>query len=233
MLGKIIRIAAIILLGLTAVFSLLGGIGSTCVAFAAENWESMAAIVPFKWLYMIYVVLTIAASLYAVRATVNLVRNRPGAYREAILAILACLLLATAQVISSRLLRGKSMPNDIRVYVSFLALVVFLLLRIPRIWQQSGLDRPNTGGGTGLAAGPALFLSGVTVLTVHLWAGPTHSFGRVNFADVWHIQLTALGWALIAAGLLALGHELRRSTRVEKLEQTALEQMTQEQITHA
>jgi hypothetical protein len=220
MLGKILRIAAIILLGLTAVFSLLGGIGSTCVAFAAENYPSMSAIVPFKWLYVLFVILTIAAALYAVRATINLVRSKPGAYRQAIFAILACLSLALAQVVASRLLRGKSMPNDLRVYVSFLALVVLLLLRIPRLWQQSGLGQQDAGG-AGLASGAALFLGGVTVLTVHLWAGPTHTFGGVNFADVWHTQLTILGWGLIAASLLLLARGLDRSLKEEKLQQAA------------
>ena len=221
MLGKVLRIAAIILLGLTAVFSLLGGIGSTCVAFAAENWQSMAAIVPFKWLYMIYVVLTIGAALYALRATVNLVRNRPGAYRQALIAILACLVLASAQLITSRLLRGKSMPNDLRVYVSLLALVVFLLLRIPGVWQQSGMGRPDAGGSAGLAAGTALYVSGVTVLAVQLWAGPTHTFGGVNFADVWHVQLAILGWGLITGSLLAFGRGLVQSARAETRQQTA------------
>jgi hypothetical protein len=220
MLGKILRIVAIILLGLTAVFSLLGGIGSTCVAFAAEKYPSMTAIVPFKWLYVLYVFLTIAASLYAVRATINLARGRPGAYRQALIAILACLGLALAQVISSRLLRGKSMPNDLRVYISFLALVAFLLLRIPRLWQQSGLGRPD-GGGAGMASGAALFLSGAAVLTVHLWAGPTHTFGGVNFAQVWHTQLSLLGWGLIALSLWLLGRGLARSLNKEKLQQAA------------
>lgn len=220
MLGKILRIVAIILLGLTAVFSLLGGIGSTCVAFAAEKYPSMSAIVPYKWLYMLFVFLTIAASLYAVRATVNLIRGRPGAYRQALIAILACLGLALAQVISSRLLRGKSMPNDLRVYISFLALVVFLLLRIPRLWQQSGLGNPGSGG-AGLGAGAALFLSGATVLTVHLWAGPTHTFGGINFADVWHTQLSLLGWGLIVASLLVFAGGLARALKEEKLQQAA------------
>lgn len=221
MLGKILRITAIILLGLTAVFSLLGGIGSTCVAFAAEKYPSMSAIAPYKWLYMLYVVLTIAAALYAVSATVNLVRARPGAYRQAVLAILACLVLAAAQVISSRLLRGKSMPNDLRLYVSLLALAAFLLLRIPRIWQQSGLGAPGTRGGGGLAAGTALFLGGVTVLTVHLWAGPTHTINGFNFADVWHTQLSLLGWGLVSAGLTLFGRELARPLRTRELQPTA------------
>lgn len=219
MLGKIMRIVAIILLGLTAVVSLLAGIGTTCVAFAAEKFPSMAAIVPFKWLYILYFVLTVVASLYAVRATVNLVRGRTGAYKEAMIAILACLALAVAQVISSRLLRGKSMPNDVRIYVSLLALIAFLLLRIPRLWQQSGLGNPGSSSGSGLAAGTALFLSGVSVLTVHLWAGPTHTFGGVNFADVWHTQLSILGWGLVALSLASFAGWLSRSMRAEKRQQ--------------
>jgi hypothetical protein len=41
MFGKIARIIGIVLLGLTAVITLLGGIGTTCVALNAANYEGM------------------------------------------------------------------------------------------------------------------------------------------------------------------------------------------------
>ena len=138
-LGKTIRILAVILFGLTVVFSLMAGIGSTCVALGAEKYSSMAALTPYKWLYQILVVLTIAAALYGAKALVDLMKNRKAAFKEAFLAIIACLILALIQVIASRILRGKSMPNDLRVYISTFTLLVFLLLRMPTIYRQSGM----------------------------------------------------------------------------------------------
>ena len=38
----------------------------------------------------------------------------------------------------SRMLRGKSMPVDAVVYTTVLTLVIFLLFKIPAIWQ--GVD---------------------------------------------------------------------------------------------
>jgi hypothetical protein len=38
---KIIRITAIVLMGLTVAITLLGGIGSTCAAFLTENFASL------------------------------------------------------------------------------------------------------------------------------------------------------------------------------------------------
>ncbi len=202
-LGKVLRIAGIILLGLTAMFSLLGGIGTTCIAFAGAKFaaesESMAKLLPYAWLYQALVVFTIPAALYATYATARVVRNRPGAYRQALLAILACLILAAIQMTASRLLRGKSQPNDMRVYISLMALIVFLIFRLPGVWRQTGFGQPG-GDANGVAAGLALFLAGVLVLTVPQWAGPTHTFNSgINYADVWHTQLTGLGVLLVGA----------------------------------
>jgi hypothetical protein len=45
-MGKFLRFVGILLMGLTAAFTIMGGAGTTCVALAAENWPSMAAITP-------------------------------------------------------------------------------------------------------------------------------------------------------------------------------------------
>jgi len=213
LLGKIVRIVAIILFGLTVVFSLLGGIGTSCVALGAEKYESMRALVPYKWLYQLLVVVTIAASIYGIKALLNMVKNRPSAFKEALWALVACLALAVIQVAASRLLRGKSMPNDMRVYISLLTLIVFLVLRIPGVWNRSGMGQGDGDGGR-LAAGISLFICGAAILTVQWWAGPTHTWNGVNFADAWHVQLAVLGWVLVAGSMLPLvkvawGEELR------------------------
>jgi hypothetical protein len=217
-LGKILWGIAIVLLGLASIFNLLGGAGTSCVALAAENYESMAGIVPFKWLYVVFVVLTIAAAVLGIRATIAMVRRKAWSFRAAIIALLLALGLAALQIIASRLLRGKSQPNDMRFYITLITLLFFLVLRIPAIWKQLGLQQAGGSGEGGTAAGLAAIVMGVATLTVQYWAGPTHTFAGVNFADVWHTQLAVLGWGLLVGGAAALlVTELLRAARSQRL----------------
>ena len=176
----------------------------------------MAALTPFKWLYQLLAILAIGASLYGVKALVDLVKSQKASFREALVAVVACLILALAQVIASRILRGKSMPNDLRVYISVITLLVFLLLRIPSIRNSAGLELPGGNSGA-LSAGLSLFISGVTILTVQLWAGPSHTWEGINFADVWHVQLAMLGWGMVVGSLLPLRMAMRSMQDTAKL----------------
>jgi hypothetical protein len=202
MTAKIIRVVAIIMLALTAVIALMGGIGSTCLAFrtqayAAEDPTKWGPLVPFAWLYQILVFVTLAAAVYAVYATWQMLRAHPGAYRHAVLATLACLAVAAVQMFASRALRGASQPNDMRVYFSLLTLGVLALFQIPGI--KHGLPGASKDGGSGMAAGVSLFLAGVCALSVPMWAGSSHMVLGVNYADAFHTPMFILGGLLLLA----------------------------------
>lgn len=199
LLCKILRVTAIVLLGITVAFTLLGAIGSTCAAFAPERYDSMLPLAPYKWLYQLLVIISLAAGLAGIRALISLVRNAPSSYRDTLIFLLVGGGAALVQVVASRLLRGKSMPTDIRLYVTLLTLLVFLLLRIPGIWQGVGFTRGKSSPAS-LAGGIAAIVMGLLTLTVHLWAAPTHMLEGVNYADVWHVTLALLGWGLVLSG---------------------------------
>lgn len=200
-LGKVLRTIGLILLGLTAFFHLMGGIGTSCVAFGAEKYDSMTGIVPFKWLYQLFVVVTIAIAVYAIRATVNFGKAKQGSYRLAIIILVIGLVVSTIHVIASRMLRGNSMPNDARVYMNALTLIVFALFYLKGARQALGLDRPGDGEASGGGIGAAFVLMGFISLTVHLFAGPTHTWNGINYADVWHTELQFAGWGLVLLGI--------------------------------
>lgn len=203
-MGKVLRLAAILLLGLTAVFHLLGGIGTSCVALFAGRWDSMAALVQYQWLYIVFVLVTVALSLFAIQATFWLARGRRGSFRYAFLILLVSLMVSGAHMAASEILRGSSAPTSMRVYLNALTLVVFLLLGLPPIARFVRFEQPADPGGSA-AAGAALILMGISALTVQLWAGPTHTWADgVNYADVWHGQLTVTGWALVGIGAVAI-----------------------------
>jgi hypothetical protein len=199
-LGKILRIIGIVLFGLTVAFTLLGGIGSTCAALVAEGYDSMKPLVPYKWLYQLLVVLTVGIAIYGIKVTINLIRGKEGAYKGAIITLVVALLAGGIQMIASEILRGASAPTNMRVYFTIFTLVIFLLFRIPGIWEKIKFSNADESGGNGTAAGMAMFTAGVLKLTVHIWASPTHTWDGINYADVWHIQLMIVGWTLLAFG---------------------------------
>jgi hypothetical protein len=204
-LGKFLHFFGIVLMGLTAVLILLGGIGTTCVALGAENYESFASIAPYKWLYQISVVATILVGVLAIRATVNLVSGKTNAYRDSVIALGLGLVIGGIHMIASQALRGSSVPGNYIVYINAFTLLVFLLFRIPGIWEKVDFSHPKGKTDGGSAAGAAMIVAGVITLTVHLWVGPTHTMGGVNYADIWHTQLTIAGWLLILVGSALAG----------------------------
>lgn len=215
MLGKSLRFVGIILLGLTAVITLLGGIGTTCVALDATRYEGMEAIARYQWLYIIYVIAGIGIGIVGIWATYLLLKARPRAYRMALAALLSGLVIGGLHMATSRALRGSSMPKDFIVYATALTLLVFLLFRLPGIRERVKL----TGGDdhtTGLGASAALLVAGIAILTVELWAGPNHMIDGVNYAGAWSTQLTRLGTLLVMAGT-SLGIWLLRSAESRKI----------------
>jgi hypothetical protein len=207
-LYKIIRITAIILMSLTVAFTLLGGIGSTCAAFLTENFAAMSSLLPYRWLYQLLVIVSVAIGLGGIRALVGLVKGKAWAYRETLLVLCLGGLTALIQVVASRLLRGASMPTDVRLYITALTLIVFLLLRLPGVWEKLNFAYQEGGHQSGMAGGLTAISLGLMVLTVHLWAKPSHTFDGTNYLSVWSLPLTAAGWALAIFGAALLAKSI-------------------------
>lgn len=131
-------------------------------------------------------------------AAAALVQGKPYAYRNAIIVLLTGLHMAT-----SRALRGSSMPKDFIVYATALTLIVYLLFRIPGIWQRINLDRKDDHSSS-LGAGASLIVCGIVALTVQFLAGPSHIINGVNYADVWHTKLAIFGWLTVLLGSTVL-----------------------------
>jgi hypothetical protein len=198
---KILRFIAILFMSLTAVFTILGGIGTTCVALAAENYDSMTALVPYKWLYVLFVLATVAIGVMGARAVVLLVKGMANAYRYSIIALVAGVIVGVIHMLVSRSLRGSSMPVDAVVYTTAITLIIFLCLRIPGVWEKVDWSRTQNKE-TDRSSGVAAIVCGILCLSIQIWMGPTHTFGGVNYADAFHAAMNMVGWGLILAGIL-------------------------------
>jgi hypothetical protein len=199
--GRSVRIVAIILLALATAFNLLGGIGTFCVATNPTGWgPSMAKLASVQWLYILLMITAIIAAVWGIFVTVALARGGGHAYRDALIVLIASLVIAGVQTFVSIALRGKGAPQNMRFYFTALVVIVFLLLRLPPLWKLIG-GFTATGGKGGFATptGLAAFWSGLIVLTTPLWASPTHI--GPDGAQWVNVIRTPL---LVGGGLLAL-----------------------------
>lgn len=204
--AKFLHFIGIVLMGLTGGFTLLGGIGTTCAALFPTKFGSMAALAPFQWLYILFVITGIAIGLWGLWATVKLVRGASDSYKMSLQALIAGVLIGGLHIYMSRMLRGTSMPVDAVVYTTALTLVIFLIFRIPFIWQGITFDKGYTRSNLP-AGGAAAILLGIMTLTIQYTMGSTHTWGGVNYADAFNtaMTLTGLGLLLVGAGLLISG----------------------------
>jgi hypothetical protein len=210
--AKFLRFIGIVLMGLTGGFTLLGGIGTTCAALFPANYESMAPLAPFQWLYILFVLTGIALGIWGIWATVKLVRGASDSYKMSMQALAAGVVIGFIHIYTSRSLRGSSMPVDAVVYTTLLTLVIFLLFRIPFIWQGVDFTRVNTKSNLP-AGGAAAILLGVMTLTIQYTMASTHTWGGVNYADVFNVSMTVVGLLLMGLGIF-LGMLMKMERRL-------------------
>jgi hypothetical protein len=208
-LAKFLRFVGILLMGLTAGFTLLGGAGTTCVALAPTSYENFVALAPFQWLYIVFVLVGILLGVLGIRATIQLIRAAPTSYRDALVVLAAGVLVGGIHIAVSRALRGKSMPVDAVVYTTVLTLIIFLLFRIPSIWQGVDFTRGSARANRP-AGGAAAIILGLLTLTIQYTMGPTHTWNGVNYADAFNLWMAGMG-----AACLLLGIGILISTRLQ------------------
>lgn len=193
-----LRITAIVFLALTAAMTLLGAIGTTCVAFNAENYgPRMAPLIPVKPVFQLLVFVSLAAGLFGVYGIVRLARGKRNSYAQVLAFLVVGLVASAVQFYFSLTLRGSTAPNNMRLYFTGLTLAVLLLLRLPPIWERTSFERGNPGGGLPGAGGVALFACGLVTISTPAWAASTHIIDGWNTANV-------LLWPLLLAGAVMM-----------------------------
>lgn len=206
-IGKILRVSAILLIGLTAAMNVLGGAGTSCVAFSSNIGYRMAfkELMDIRWLYQGLVITTVIIGLLGFWATIQLVRGGPRVYRYALIVLAIGTILAGVQYGTSLSLRGKAAPANVKFYLNLLTLLAFLALSLPGMRDR--VTFPSGGGGKAektASAGMAAIVVGIIILTVFDWAAPSHSLNGENWVYVFYKPLIISGAAFLLGGLGAL-----------------------------
>ena len=151
-----------------------------------------------------------------IRAVVRLIKGHPNAYRCSLVALVAGTIIGVIHMVVSRNLRGSSMPVDGVVYTTVITLIIFLIIRIPGIWEKVDFSKAKRQDSQ-RHGGAAAIIVGALCLTIQYLMAPTHTMnGGINYGDAFHLSMSVIGWGLAVFGaaiITTLGLRSRNRTR--------------------
>jgi hypothetical protein len=218
------RGALALLMGASTVMTILGAVGTACLAWNGNLYPPQAFgwIVPYMSTYQLLVYVSLAAGIALAVVTYALARGDKWFYIGALIFLVLAGGAAAYQMYLTSSLKKISFsaaaPTNIRFYITALTLLVLLIARIPSVWNKSGLGNRGNGKGNFTAPiGLVLLLTGFLLLTAPLWASPEHVVDGVNYVLVLAVPLVVNGAAMMlsGAGVLFLPRLISRRVAVD------------------
>jgi hypothetical protein len=202
------RGALALLLGASTVMTILGAVGTACLAWNGNLYPPQAFgwIVPHMPTYQMLVYVSLAAGIALAVVTYALARGDKWFYIGALIFLVIAGGAAAYQMYLTSSLKKISFfataPTNVRFYITALTLIVLLIVRTPGVWDKSGLGKPGDGKGNFTALiGLVLLLTGFLLLTALLWASPEHVVDGVNYVLALEVPLIVNGVAMILGGV--------------------------------
>ena len=143
-LGKILRVIAIVLMGLTTAMNIFGGGGTTCAAFLTKNYPPYWKIInPFdvQWLWQLFVVLTLAIGIAGIVVTVQLVRGKKNGYHNAVNLLVVGSIWNGIHVYASCHSPYFGHAGTLVFMLNLITLIYFLMLLIPGLRERVNFTR--------------------------------------------------------------------------------------------
>ena len=207
-LGKILRIIAIVFMGLTAAMNIFSGAGTTCAAFLTKDFPPYWVLITsgVQWLFQTFVVFTLLFGLLGIWAVIQLVRGKENAYRNALILLILGTLVNGVHVYASNHYLDNIMPIAVTFFLNLITLIYFLILKIPGL--KVNFSRANDANDKEMASGMTAIIAGIVALTMPVWAGPTHMFDGGNYINDYLVYVNFAGVALTLGGVTLILHVL-------------------------
>ncbi|MFA5537341.1 MAG: hypothetical protein WDA53_09250 [Bacillota bacterium] len=202
-----IRGLIIVFLGATALFNMSSGIGTTCLAFDAASYPPFKKLADYATFYQASVYLYTLAGFALVIITYAFIRAEKWAFWSAVGVVLVSGVYSVIHVYLSRMLRGSSLPNDIRMIADIATLIVLIIVRLPFIWNKIDLTKKPEGDASyAIPTGAAFLVSGILLFFVPMMSASSHTIDGVNLAATLQPQINIIASLLvvIGGGLIAL-----------------------------
>lgn len=207
--GAIWRGVLVVAMGLTTVMTLLGAVGTACLAWNGQFYgPTFKWIVPYMPTYQMLVYVSLVAGVAATLVCYAIVRGDKWFYIGGLITLLVAGGAAGVQMFYTSSLKQISFfatpPTNIRFYITAATLVLFLVIRYPGIWNALNFNSASRRGNLGTPTGIAAIVAGLAMVTTPLWAGESHMLEGHNLVDTLELPLLFDGGALIVAGVCLL-----------------------------
>lgn len=202
-LSSRIQLLLAITMSLVAVFSLTSGVGTVCLAFRATNWRPFAHLAEYATAYQTITIATLIVGFVASIIAYAFIRGEKWAYLAALITVVVGLIFGIWHIQTSLTARGSATPGNLKVYVDAVALIILLIIRIPKIWNKLDLTNPmgKNKGSFNNPVGMAFAFVGLGLVSTPLYAGPSHTFDGVNYVEYLLPELYIVGGIFMVAGI--------------------------------
>ncbi len=203
-MGKTLRIIAIVLLGATAFMTLVGSVGTVCVAFNADLYgRAFEHYIDHLTLYQMLIYIGLLLGAAGIIATYALSMRDKWAYKGAVIILTLILVQVSIKLFNTWSIAGAPFaPVLVRFMLVVVTFVYFLIIRTPGIWAKIGgftgkseVSRKTTTGIAAITVGAALMLT-------PLMAYPSH---MVDGASLVTYQPILIPLLLVGGHLLMMG----------------------------
>lgn len=216
--ARILRIAAIVLMGLTAAMNLVGGIGTVCAAFLTRDFPPLWDLLDYQWLYQPLMIVTILIGIVGAWVTFVLFRGKERAYRNALIILGVGTVVGAVHFGASLAIRGTATPANVKFFINLGALVFFLGFRLPGVRERVDFSQPGDKTDMTAAGGFTAIIVGITLLTIMFWAGPSHAYEGMNWIARLQTPLNIIGVILTVGGIVALAKAVTKIWRLPEQE---------------
>lgn len=205
---SIFRLVILIFLGLAALMNLAGGIGTSCVAFNLESYPPFSGIAGYELLYQFIVIATTIIALVGFWAIVQMARGKKNSYRNALIILIIGTVLGGIHMGASLSLLGKAVPANVKFYINLATLIILLSLNLPGLQKHKQYFENGQSNDKSSGIGVTTIIAGLVVLTMPLWAGPSHTFQGNNLVYVLGTEIKISGMLLVLTGIGLLSGKL-------------------------
>ncbi len=208
--GDKLKKLVIAVMGVNALMTVLGGLGTACVAWSADQYGNIFAVfVPSMPLYQAFAFINVFTGMFAIVVTYALLRGDKWAYKAALITLGIAAVVAITQAFHSAWLQELdlkgyllNMPASMRGYLAIFTIVFFLIAK------RRGTDFASPWGGKGTRAavgGLTVMLAGIATITTPIWAAPRHiTLEGANLINIFEVPLMVGGGLLLLVGTILL-----------------------------
>jgi hypothetical protein len=191
----------LILFAMAVLMNIFGGIGTSCVAFNLEAFPKYSMIADYQWLWQSFVVVTTLIGFAGLIALIAMFKGRKGAFTASLIILILGAIVGGIHMGASDAIIGKAAPANVKFFANFAAMIYFIVLAFPGMKKFRDNFAQSTKTNKKNAAGVTSIIAGLVLITMPIWAGPSHMIGGVNLVNVLSTEIMVISIVLLAIGI--------------------------------